>query len=204
MLIGESLRKLWPAFLIGHRDMDFEDRPLQRQGHHQAHVDDITLRTTDDFQFGQNDPFDIGPSDGIGSQDFNDVDLGIHWGDELDKSDALSVRDSIGVGRDVQHEGSIEPDLFGGNGFNPDLELLSHKSRSRDPSEQPFGSAMDIDIFPEVDLGDLGIGFDDPPLDTNGRTPSATRSLSRACKSRHISRFDKILTTFLSVSIAFD
>ncbi|PPQ89563.1 hypothetical protein CVT25_012235 [Psilocybe cyanescens] len=163
-------------------DMDFEDRPLQRQGHHQAHIDDITLRTADDFEFGMNDPFDIGPSDGIGSQDFNDVDLGIHWGDEQnDKSDAMSIQGSIGVGRDIQHhEDSIEPDLFGGNDFNADLDRMSHRSKSRDPSEQPFGG-MDVDTFPDVDLGDLGIGFDDPPAeDINGRTPSETRSLSRA------------------------
>lgn len=109
----------------------------------------------------------------------------------------MSVHDSIGVGRDVQHEGSVEPDLFGGNGFNVDLDLLSHKSRSRDPSEQPFGPAMDIDTFPDVDLGDLGIGFDDPPLDNNGRAPSAVQSLSRACRSCQLSKALKILISFI-------
>ncbi|KAF8967815.1 Rec8 like protein-domain-containing protein [Flammula alnicola] len=167
-------------------DMDFEDRPLQRQGHHQAHVDDITLRTADDFhQFGDNDPFDIGPSDGIGSQDFNDLDLGIHWDDEQnEKSEAMSVDGSVGVGRDAQiHGDSFDSDLMRGHGLGVDLDVLSHRSKSRDVSEQPFGTAMDIDVFPDVDLGDLGIGFDDLPPDVgdvNGRTPSQTRSLSRA------------------------
>ncbi|KAF8161012.1 Rec8 like protein-domain-containing protein [Crassisporium funariophilum] len=170
-------------------DMDFEDRPLQRQGHHQAHIDDITLRTADDFQqFDVNDPFDIGPSDGIGSQDFNDVDLGIHWGDEEgngldqnDKSDMMSVDESVGVGRDaVNNRLSLDYDLLGGHGLDAGQDALSYRSKSRDFSEQPFGAAMDIDTFPEVDLGDLGIGFDDLPLDNMERTPGQTRASSRA------------------------
>ncbi|KIM45031.1 hypothetical protein M413DRAFT_327562 [Hebeloma cylindrosporum] len=167
-------------------EMDFEDRPLQRQGHHQAHIDDITLRTADDFhQFGANDPFDIGPSDGIGSQDFNDLDLGIHWDDEQnDKSEVLSMQDSVGVGRDAQiHRDSLEPDVMRAHQFGADLDILSHRSKSRDLSEEPFQSAMDMDIFPDVDLGDLGIGFDDLPpqvYNDNERTPSQTRSPSRA------------------------
>ncbi|KDR75442.1 hypothetical protein GALMADRAFT_249501 [Galerina marginata CBS 339.88] len=161
-------------------DMDFEDRPLQRQGHHQAHIDDITLRTADEFQLGVNDPFDIGPSDGIGSQDFNDLDLGIHWGDEQnDKADLLSVGESVGIGRDAQHREVSIDDLLGGHGYNADLDLLSHRSKSRDISEQPFGN-MGMDTFPDVDLGDLGVGFDNPPVDMNIRTPSQARSPSRA------------------------
>lgn len=166
--------------------MDFEDRPLQRHGHHQAHIEDITLRIADDYQLGVNDPFEIGPSDGIGSQDFNDLDLGIHWGDEQnDKSDMMSMGGSVGVGREAQDYGNdIEPTLFGEHGLNMDLDILSHRSKSRDPSEQPFGPGMDIDTFPEVDLGDLGIGFDNPPDGVNEKTPSQTRSPSRACESR--------------------
>lgn len=173
------------------RDVDFEDRPVQRQGHHQAHIDDITLRTADDFQpFGDDDPFGVGPSDGIGSRDFDDLDLGIHWGDEQnEKSDKMSVDDSVGVGRDAAaHRDSLGPELLGNHGF--DLDILSQRSKSRDASEQPFGEGMDIDPFPEMDLGDLGIGFDDMPApipipdleEAHARTPSQTRSLSRACK----------------------
>lgn len=172
--------------------MDFEDRPLQRQGHHQALIEDITLPTADDFpQFGVDDPFEIGPSGDIGSSDFRDVDLGINWGDEQnEKSDAMSVDGSIGVGRDAGiHRDSLGPELLGDHLV--DLDVLSHRSKSRDVSEQPFGAAMDIDPFPDVDLGDLGIGFDDIPPNFdetlneqegfNGRTPSQTRSPSRAC-----------------------
>ncbi|KAF8894892.1 Rec8 like protein-domain-containing protein [Gymnopilus junonius] len=163
-------------------DMDFEDRPLQHHGHHQAHVDDITLRTADDYQLGISDPFDIGPSDGIGSQDFNDLDLGIQWDDERnDKSEMMSLGGSVGMGREAQDFGNdIEPALLGEHGLNMDLDILSHRSKSRNASEQPFAAGMEIDTFPEVDLGDLGIGFGNPPDDFNNKTPSQTRSPSRA------------------------
>lgn len=167
--------------------MGFEDRPVQKQGHHQAHIDDITLRTADDFgNFGADDPFELGASGGIGSQDFDDLDLGIHWGDEQqeeqEKSDAMSVEESVGVGRDAMVNDTFDGDFMGHNGFGVDLDALSNRSKSRDPSMAP----MDIDGFQDVDLGDLGIGFDDIPQldnqDVNARTPSQTRSASRACK----------------------
>lgn len=178
------------------RDMDFEERPVQRQGHHQAHIDDITLRTADDFHnFGEADPFDIGPSDGIGSQDFNDLDLGIDWDDEAqnegrhDQSNHMSAHESVGVGRDafIDHE-SIDIDAFGRPDFAKD-DLFSHMSKSREPSQQPFdnGMNMDVDTFPDLDLGDigdfgeLGIGFDDVPVPQNEPTPGQTRESSREC-----------------------
>lgn len=174
--------------------MDFEDRPLQPVGHHQAHIDDITLRTADDFQqFDFNDPFDIGPSDGIGSQDFNDVDLGINWDDEPAKTpdgndDHMSVDESVGVGRDAPgRRDSINSHLLGRDAMDLDLDILSNRSKSRDPSEHPFGPDVDMD-FPDLagmDLGDFGIGFDDVPLDIE-KTPGQTRSSSRECKC-HIS-----------------
>jgi cohesin complex subunit SCC1 len=182
--------------LTSFRELGFEDRPLQPHGHHQAHVDDITLRTADDFQqFDFNDPFDMGPSDGIGSQDFHDVDLGINLDDEpiggetpngLD--DNMSVDESVGVGRDAQHHrDSIHSRLLTQNGRDLDLDLLSNRSKSRGASEHPFGGDVDMD-FPELagmDLGDFGIGFDDMPLDNienTEKTPGQTRESSRACK----------------------
>ena len=172
--------------------MDFEDRPLQRQGHHQAHVDDITLRTADDFHpFDVNNPFDVGPSDGIESGDFNELDIGIDWGggeeangiDPNDKLDMISLDESVGVGRDAgQHRDSLGQDLLARHDMLVDPDLLSHASKSRDNSEQPFDAAMDVD----VDMN-LGIGFDDIPLDVMENTPGQTRSSSRACESLSLS-----------------
>ncbi|KAF9446393.1 hypothetical protein P691DRAFT_803993 [Macrolepiota fuliginosa MF-IS2] len=171
--------------------VDLEDRTLQMAGQHQARVDDITLRTADDFQhFDMNDAFDIGPADGIGSQDFNDLDLGINWGDEPQASserdgneDQMSVDGSIGVGRDAQSRAeSVGSHLFGGK-HTLDMDLLSHPGGSRAPSEHPFVADMDVDMT-GVDLGDFGIGFDEPmePVvpEAIEKTPEATRSLSRA------------------------
>jgi cohesin complex subunit SCC1 len=169
-----------------YRDMDFDDRPLQPQGHHQAHVDDITLRTADDFQLGGvEDAFGIGPSDGIGSQDFNDLDLGIDWDGESrnvpnDRSDLMSVDGSIGVGRDA-HIGrdSLEPGHIFGNGYGPDFDAFSQGDKSRADSEVPF----DMDIDPVVDLTELGVGFDNiPPPDEDVPTLDAIPALSRGCK----------------------
>ncbi|KAK0241868.1 Rec8 like protein-domain-containing protein [Armillaria nabsnona] len=178
-------------------DMDFEDRPLPQQGHqHQARVDDITLRNTEDFgQFDYNDPLDLGPSDGIGSQDF-DIDLGLDWGDGAVNNDsmdvdALSVDGSVGVGRDAapgRDSIGIDAHLLGGDvDMDMDIDLL-RRSKSREASEHPFDADMNIDVpdFGDVDLGDLGIGFDLPndlpsDLPQDGeKTPGQTRSSSRA------------------------
>ncbi|KAF8210172.1 Rec8 like protein-domain-containing protein [Mycena galopus ATCC 62051] len=155
---------------------EYEDRPLPKQGHHQAHVDDITLRTaTDTFQnYDLNDPFDIGPADGIGSQDF--LDLGLDWGDgeKPSENDAMSVDGSVGVGRDlpVVDENFDDQFMRNGNG-DMDLDIFSQHSKSREASEHPFNGDMDIDLG--IDFGDTNIG------DTNGRekTPGQSRS-SRA------------------------
>jgi cohesin complex subunit SCC1 len=159
------------------RDVDFEDRPLQNQRQHQAHVDDITLRTADDFQLGVGDAFNIGPSDGIGSQDFNDLDLGIDWDGEPNNSangneDLMSVGGSVGVGRDAQigrdSLGPLSAHVYGSEG---DFDAISRRSKSREVSV-PLDMAMDIDL-PDlsVDLAELGVGFDEilsigiPPVD---------------------------------------
>jgi len=172
-----------------------DGRTLQITGQHQARVDDITLRTADDFQrFDGIDDFDLGPADGIGSQDFNDLDLGINWGDEpqtnSEKDQQMSVDGSIGVGRDlVSRAESVASHLIGRK-HTLDIDLLSHASRSRAPSEHPFEAGMDVDMT-DVDLGDFGIGFDAPmvidtaiePIAEHAeKTPEETRSLSRACE----------------------
>ncbi|KAF8650449.1 hypothetical protein AX16_005251 [Volvariella volvacea WC 439] len=175
-------------------DVDFEDRPLQPQGyHHQAHVEDITLRTADDFErFDINDPFDIGPSDGIGSQDFHDVDLGLNWGDDAPRRSSevpeaqeddenMSLDGSVGVGRDAGlHRESIASHMIRRDS-EMDIDLLSDKTPLRELSEH---RDPDMD-FEGMDLGELGIGFDAPldipsmpPLEGE-QTPGQTRSPSR-------------------------
>ena len=164
--------------------MDFEDRPLQRQGHHQAHVDDITLRTADDLHpFDVNNPFDVGPSDGIESGDFNELDIGIDWGgddeanriDDNHRLDMISLDESVGIGRDAgPHRDSLGQDLLARHGILVDPDILSHASESREISEQPFDTALAMD----VDMN-LGIGFDDPPLDVMENPPGQAQSSSR-------------------------
>ncbi|KAK7035505.1 sister chromatid cohesion protein 1 [Paramarasmius palmivorus] len=171
-------------------------------GHHQAHIDDITLPPTDAFDpLGFDIGFDVGPSDGIGSQDF-ELDLGLDFGDgpEQEKDqDSMSVDESIGVGRDAASMRDSVGAQFMEDGVTMDLDLLSNKSRSRAPSEHGFGADMDVDMdmggadFGGIDLGDFGINFGDGPaegapegipddgLPAEGeRTPGRVRSPSRA------------------------
>ncbi|GLB37112.1 putative conserved region of Rad21 / Rec8 like protein [Lyophyllum shimeji] len=165
-------------------EADFEDRPIQPHGQHQAHIEDITLRTVNDFQdFDLDDPFGIGPSDGIGSQDF-EVDLGLDdWDAPAAKEDEMSVDESVGVGRDAaSHRDSIHSHLLGRNGVDLDMDIISNRSKTRELSEHPFDHDVNMD-FPDpmgMDLGDLGIGFEDQPLDTREKTPGETRASSRA------------------------
>jgi cohesin complex subunit SCC1 len=154
--------------------MDFEDRPLLPQGHHQAHIDDITLRTAGDaFQnFDVSDPFDIGPSDGIGSQDF--MDLGLDWGDGEkpdENEENMSVDGSVGVGRDLPLVEESLDAQFMRNNENMDMDIFSNHSKSRGGSEDPFNVNGGLDI----DMPELDIDFGDRP-----KTPGQTRS-SRAC-----------------------
>jgi cohesin complex subunit SCC1 len=87
--------------------------------------------------------------------------------------------ESVGVGRDAgQHQDSLGLDLLARHDMLIDPDILSNVSKSRGNSEQPFDTAMDMD----VDMN-LGIGFDDIPLDVMENTPGQTRSSSRACES---------------------
>lgn len=162
-------------------DVDFDDRPIGQQpgagGQHVARMADITLATADDFNLDLDDPgygWDLGPSDGIGSADYDNLDLGLDFGDGVE---------SIEVGRDgpASHAGreSIDSRLLGHGHEN--LDLLSNKSR--EASENPFGADMNIDMGMDIDFGpDVG-GMDiDLGLDFGGQTPGQTRSPSRHCK----------------------
>jgi cohesin complex subunit SCC1 len=147
---------------------------------------DITLTTADDLQYGVDDNgygFDLGPSDGIGSQDY-EVDLGLTFGDEpttpRDRSEVDNM--SVEVGRDAAPprapRESLDSHLFKQGG--DELDMLSHLSRA--PSEHPFGDDMDFGFGPEAGLNiDLDLDFGDRPVSEGGKTPEQTRSPSRAC-----------------------
>ena len=168
------------------RDIDFEDREIQPRGHHMARQADITLTTADDLQFGVDDGgygFDLGPSDGIGSQDY-EVDLGLTFGDEPATPHARSEADdmSVEVGRDAAPQRppreSLDSHLL--KQGEDELDMLSHHSRA--PSEHPFPDVMDFGFGPEERLNiDLDLDFGDRPASEGGKTPEQTRSPSRAC-----------------------
>lgn len=190
--------------------MDFEERPLQPGGQHIARMADITLATADDFQFDLDDPgygFDLGPSDGIGSQDY-ELDLGLDFGDgPVSVHDNVSrVEDdsmSVEVGRDAAlprgARESLDSHLLGRQGIDLDLDLLSNKSR--EPSEHPFGADMDLDFGPDIggmDL-DLGLDFGDKPLSEHAPTPRLTPS--RACESSdHVVPYDNLVQLSNSIT----
>ncbi|KAG9316597.1 Rec8 like protein-domain-containing protein [Chiua virens] len=174
-------------------DMDFEDRIAEPQGHHVARQADITLQTAEDFQLDLDEPgygFDLGPSDGIGSQDFGELDLGLDFGDGpvSEVRDASSVVDgSVEVGREAppprSARESLDSAMMGrGRVAGKDLDVFSY--RSREPSEHPFGTEMDVDMSfgPEFAGGELDLGLDfgdgPPPLERE-KTPGQTRSPSR-------------------------
>ncbi|KAJ3752963.1 Rec8 like protein-domain-containing protein [Lentinula raphanica] len=165
------------------QDFD-EDRPAPAHGQHQARIDDITLPPTDTFEplDFDNDKFDLGPSDGIGSQDF--LDLGLDFGDapiqsEKGADESMSVHGSVGVGRDAPSLRDSIGDQF--MDIDGNFDLLSRRSKTRELSEHPFGADMNLDIpdFGGVDLEELGVGFDPIPMDID-KTPGQTRASSRA------------------------
>lgn len=137
-----------------------------------ARMADITLAAVDDFNLDLDDPgygFDLGQSDGIGSHDYENVDLGLDFGDGPG---------SVEIGRDgpasVAGRESIGSHILGKGGVNDDPDRMS-----REASENPFGAEMNIDLDFGQDLGGMDI---DLGLDFGGRTPGQTRSPSRACK----------------------
>ncbi|KAI0066081.1 hypothetical protein BV25DRAFT_1879090 [Artomyces pyxidatus] len=176
-------------------DVDFEDREVQPQGHHVARQADITLATADDLHFDLDDQgygFDLGPSDGIGSQDY-ELDLGLDFGDAPASVHARSEYDdmSVEVGRDAapprEFRQSLDSHMLG-RGGDSDLDILSH--RSREPSENPFAADMN-DFGPDIGMDiDLGLDFGERPPSVHppsehppsegAKTPEQTRSPSRA------------------------
>ncbi|KAF8757290.1 Conserved region of Rad21 / Rec8 like protein [Rhizoctonia solani] len=127
-----------------------------------ANVGDITL-ALDDTGYG----FDLGPLDGIGSQDI-DFDLGL----DLDGDKALSTKDADGD-ETMSLEAPETPRL-----------LVQLVNRLRPPSwavgTMIWNNTTGFDLGMDLDIGglegglDLGIGFDEPAALTPGPIPGET------------------------------
>ena len=176
------------------RDIDFEERPIQPGGQHIARTADITLAAAEDFQFDFDAPGfdDLNPPD-IGSQDFEELDLRLDFGDgPVSVRGESVVRQSeadesmeIEFGRDAappRHpRESLDSHLLGRRDDDMDLDAPSY--RSRQSSLHPFGGDLDDDLglgAGGIELGDLGISFDGLPGDNEPLPPLTP---SRACKS---------------------
>ena len=181
---------------------DFETRNVQPGGQHIARAADITLGNADlQFEFGDAEyGFDLGPSDGIGSQDYDDLNLDFGDGpatpaartpSRMDDDDDMSVEMPRERAAPRALRESLGSHLLGAEGAD-DLDLLSVRSRAQ--SENPFGIGMDIDIgFGPDDAGmvvdDLGISFEDEPLPLplpeealSEHAPTPRLTPSRACE----------------------
>ena len=156
---------------------------VQVGGQHIARKADITLQTTDDFQLGYESEFEtLGPTDGIGSQDFEELDLGLDFGDgapapappasspphEDDESMEIEFGRDAAPPRPPRE--SLGSELLGRGDDQMDIDILSH--RSREPSEHPFDADMTLELGPDIDLG---LDFGD-----HEQTPRLTPS--RACE----------------------
>lgn len=138
---------------------------------------DITLAAADDFNLDFDDPgygFDLGPSDGIGSADYDDFDLGLDFGDGNAQAADL---ESVEMGRDaasVAARASIGSHLLGKDG---DFDAISNRALSEDAFGAEMNMDVDMDFGPDVGGMDIDLG-----LDFGGQTPGLARSPSRACE----------------------
>ncbi|KAG8691498.1 sister chromatid cohesion protein 1 [Ceratobasidium sp. 423] len=166
-------------------DLDFAVSQAPGATQNLARPADITLANAGDITLALDDTgygFDLGPLDGIGSQDL-DIDLGL----DLDGEKAPSTKDADGdetmsleAPRDAPAPRSARESLasaFLGRG-DDDLERLTQRSRSktRELTLEPepgisFDIGMDIDIGGLEGGIDLGIGFDEPTAPTPAPAP---------------------------------
>jgi len=176
----------WTLNTNFNRDQDFQYRPTQLQGQHIARRADVTLAAFEDFQMdyaGYYD-LDLGPDDGIGSQDYAlPLDFGPQpEAEELAEGlEAPGPEDetmSVEVGREAAPprapRESLDSRLLGRG--REELEALSTASRAA--SERPF------DDF-GLGAGDLtieGLTFDDVPLPVISDREKTPEQTTRACK----------------------
>ncbi|KAI5986010.1 Rec8 like protein-domain-containing protein [Pisolithus marmoratus] len=169
----------WVTVIHVEWNIDFEDHIAEPHGHHVSREADITLQTADEFQLDLDNPgygFDLGPSDGVGSQDFGELDLGLDFGD----GPVSVVNGIVEVGRDAPIPWSARESLewMVGRGTDKD-EIFSCVSGVA--SEFRFSVDRDVDMPFGPDIGgmdvDLGLDFGDGPLSEPERM--RTRSPSR-------------------------
>ncbi|KAI6105275.1 Rec8 like protein-domain-containing protein [Pisolithus croceorrhizus] len=164
----------WVTVIHIEWNIDFEDRIAEPQGHHVSQQADITLQTADEFQLDLDNPgygFDLCPSDGIGSQNFGELDLGLDFGD----GPVSVINGIVEVGHDAPIPWSAREslELMMGCGTDKD-EIFSHVSRAA--SEFRFSVDRDVDMPFGPDTGgmdvDLGLDFRDAsPLTEPLQTP---------------------------------
>ncbi|KAH7339810.1 Rec8 like protein-domain-containing protein [Rhizoctonia solani] len=171
-------------------DLDFVVTQVAGTTQNIARLGDITLANTGDITLAMDDTgygFDLGPLDGIGSQDI-DFDLGL----DLDEERAPSAREGDGDETMMSLEAprnrpaprpareSLASD-FQRRG-DEDLDRLSQRSRSQTHELTPepeFGPGFDVTGMDTVMGGfdggiDLGIELDEPSaLDVTPATPAA-------------------------------
>lgn len=159
-------------------DIDFQQRPIQPVGQHIARSADITLAAAEDFQFDFEGPgFDDLDPHAIGSQDFEDLELGLDFGDgvvsvrarsrsiarassEADESMDIEYGRDAAVARHPRE--SLDSYLMERRGAE-EMDIDAPSYRSREPSLHPFGDD-DLGLGGEdINLEDLAIGFDVPP-----------------------------------------
>jgi cohesin complex subunit SCC1 len=119
------------------------------------------------MDFDDADNFALGPSDGIGSQDF--LDLGLNFGD-ADETMSVEVGRDAGPPRAARE--SLDSHFLGR--AHDDFELLSNKSREN--SEHPN---VDMGFGPDLEDMEIDLGLDFGPVPGDReKTPGQT---TRAC-----------------------
>lgn len=182
-------------------DLDFIVSQAPAGTQNLARPGDITLANAGDITLVLDDPgygFDLGPLDGIGSQD---IDLGLDYGDveqepshkDSDGDETMGPEVEIGMDRPAPRSAreSLASALLGRPGEEFDRLTERSRSKTRELSLEPdtgFGfGGMEIDVGGLEGGLDLGIGFDEPaplpepaPEDTaqleGEKTPLADRS----------------------------
>jgi cohesin complex subunit SCC1 len=125
----------------------------------------------DNLQHWDIDLFNVGAHDGIESQDFQDIDIGINWDDERHHASRDDIS-SLEIGRDASPRASINS-FIEGRVAQP-VSFLSGRSPDHTSADLQHGD-VEVPTFEGVDLVEFGVGFDHQGSQTN------ERGLSRAC-----------------------